>query len=91
VPRDGDLDERQVAHHRRNTPQILDLQHVDEFVEIRNDALGVRLVTVNDDRHPRNARFGSVPDAERFDVEHAAPEQRRNAVQHTGLVFHEYD
>ena len=53
-------------------------------------SLGVHLIAVDDDRHPRDARFGGVADAERFDVEDTAAEQRRDAIQDAGLVFHEH-
>src|SRR6266550_1046197 len=91
VAGDRDLDEREVARHRRHGAEVLDLQDVDELVEIRGHALGARLIAVDDDRHPRDARLGGVADAERFDVEDTAAEERRHAIEDAWLVFDQHD
>ena len=65
---------------------VLDAQHVDQLVEVRLDAARAdRRRLSHDDRHARDAGRLGVADGERLDVERAAPEQRRHAVQHAGL------
>ena len=81
------LDQRQVAAHDGRILQVGDLDHVDELVQIRRDALRIGLVAVNHDRHARNAGLLGVADRERFDVERAPPEQGGDSIEHAGLVF----
>ena len=87
----GHLDEREIARHGRHGAEVLDLQHVDQLVEIGGDALGARLVAVDHDRHARDAGLGRAADGERLDVEGAAAEDERDAVEHAGFVFDERD
>jgi hypothetical protein len=44
------------------------------------------LVGLDDHRHPRDARRLGVADRQRLDVERAAPEERRHAIQDARLV-----
>jgi len=44
------------------------------------------LIGLDHDRHPRDAIGLGVADGERLDVERAAGEERRHAVQDTGFV-----
>ena len=46
---------------------------------------------VADDRHARDAGRLRVADGQRVDVEGAAPEERRHAIQHAWLIYDVYD
>ncbi len=76
VPGDRDLHEREVARNGRHVAQVLDLQHVDQLVQVRGDAVDTDLVAVDDDRHARDAGHVGAADGQRFDVEGTAPEQQ---------------
>ena len=66
---------------------VVDAQHVHQLVEVRLDAARAALVGVDDDRHARDAGLSRCGRRSAIDVEGAAAEQRRDAVQHARLVF----
>ena len=87
VPRNRNLNQGEVACDGRDVTKVFHLQHVDELVQIRRHAIGADLVAVDHDGHTRDPGHVRTTDGERFDVERPPPEQRRDAIEHAGLVF----
>ena len=58
---------------------VLDQQHVHQFVEMRFDAAGLVAVGVDGNGHARHLWFFSSPHRQRIDIEGAAAKQRRHA------------
>ncbi len=86
IARGRDLDQRQVARDRRPDAQVLHAPDRHELIEIGLETPRAVFVGVDDDRHAREPGLLRMADRQRFNIERAAAEQRRHAVQNTGLV-----
>ena len=57
----GDLDERQFPDEGRTIGDVLDAQHVHEFLEVRHDPQGAAGIGLRHRGHPRDARASLCP------------------------------
>ena len=83
----GHLDQRQFAIDHRRIGDVLNRDYVNQLEQLAADLIDLVVVTVDDDRHPAQARLFAVSDGERFNVETTTAEQRRDARQDAGPVF----
>ena len=83
------FDQSQVTGHRRLMRDILHIDHVDQLVQIRFDLVRIHIAvgTIHHDGHARDIGIFRPPDRQRLDIEIAAAEQGRHAVQTRRVCF----
>src|SRR5207245_2612389 len=70
----------------RAVPDFPHVQDGSQLAPVVRDQGGGRAQRVDHDGHARDVRDLAVPDGQAVDVERAAAEERRHAVQHTRLI-----
>src|SRR6187431_554407 len=69
--------------------EVLDFEHVDHALQLREDLAQVSVISSDGDRHSRATCLVGRADRERLDVEAAGAKEARNAIERAGAIDHE--
>lgn len=85
---DGDAKENEFAIHILIIVEILDVDHLDQFVELFGDLFEHGVVAPNDNGHARGV-IGAGADVERIDIEASTAEHTGYACENAEFIFDE--
>ena len=81
-----ELDQGELDLDMGHRIEVLDLEHVDHALQLREHLAQVPVVPADGDRHPRTSRLVGRADRQRLDVEAARAQQARDAVERAGTI-----